>query len=72
MVIDFFSNYFFLLLFSRCDKALPATDLLAALVLLSLSTFEAVEATLALVVFFAIDESSLVSILNNCWEMYFN
>jgi hypothetical protein len=40
-VIDFFSNYFFLFLFSRCDKALPATDLLAELVLLSLSTFEA-------------------------------
>jgi hypothetical protein len=50
-VIDYLSNYFFLLSFSRCDKALAATDLLAALVLLSLSTFEAVEVTLALVVF---------------------
>ena len=55
MVVDFFSNYFFLLLFSRCDKTLPATDLLAELVLLSLSTFEAVDATLTLVIFFAID-----------------
>lgn len=55
-MLDFKNNYFFLLPFSRCDKALPATDLLAALVLPSLSTFEAAEATLALVVFFAIDK----------------
>lgn len=46
--------YFLPDFFSRCDNALPATDLLALLVLPSLSTFDAVDATLGLVTFFDI------------------
>ena len=46
--------YFLPDFFSRCDNALPATDLLAVLVLPSLKTFDAVDATFGLVTFFDI------------------
>ena len=49
-----FAAYFFFPVFSLWERALPAALLLAALVLPSLKTFEATEATALLVTFFAI------------------
>ena len=52
--LPFFAVYFFFPLFSLWESALPAALLLAALVLPSLKTFEAIDATVLLVTFFAI------------------